>query len=169
MVTVDVAPHTELTDGTAAPSQERRWWPWVLALAAAVVAASLAVPAWRHQWALSFVRQGDHFTSLSFHDPSTLPSSLTAGTPLHLSFTVSNDEGHRTRYPYVVTSANAVGSQATTAVVARGSLALPAGEHTTMSVSVVPACSRAFCRVQISLPGHPETIDVLVHLLARPA
>ena len=141
----------------------RRWWPFIVAAIAVLVGVSLLLPAGRHQWALSFIRQPTHYTTLSFQDAADLPSTIAAGDPVHLSFTVANHEGQRIRYPFVVTSAD-VGTVHARTVLQRATLSVPDGGQRTASVTVRPVCTSSSCQVQVSLPGHPETIDVLVHV-----
>ena len=154
-------------EATTTGATGRRWWPFVLAVIALLVGASLLFPAGRHQWAISIIRQPTHYTTLSFQDAGNLPSSITSGAPMHLSFTVANHEGRRIRYPYVLTSANVSPGRAPT-VLDRAILTVPSGGQRTASITVRPLCTSASCRLQISLPGHPETIDALVRV-HRPA
>jgi hypothetical protein len=139
----------------------RRHWPNVAATAVVLVGVSLATPAGRHQWALSFIRQPTPYTTLAFADAAHLPTTLPSGGRLDLMFTVANHEGHVVRYRYVVTSA----SNAQTPVVLRShNLVVPNGVTKTEVVRVVPRCDSSPCRVQVSLPGPAETIDVRVQL-----
>jgi hypothetical protein len=121
------------------------------------------MPAGRHQWALAFVRQPTHTTTLAFEHPATLPSSAVSGAPVALAFTVANQEGRDLRYRYVVTS----GSEGQApAVLEQGVVAVPSGARRSVSVRVVPRCSAFPCRVQVALPGPAETIDVRLDLHA---
>ncbi len=134
--------------------------------AAAVILAgiSLATPAGRHQWALSFIRQPTPYTVLSFEDAAHLPTTVPSGAHLDLAFAVTNHEGRDLRYRYVVTSAS---SGQVPVVLHSGVLVVPVGVRQTEFVSVVPVCDGSPCRVQVSLPGPAETIDVQVELRAR--
>jgi Protein of unknown function (DUF1616) len=138
----------------------RPWWPFVLAGIVVLAGVSLLIPAARHQWALSIIRQPDHYTALSFRDPGGLPHSIEAGARVHLTFTVANHEGRHMEYTYQLSSANRV--DAHQKVLRRATLAVPKGGQRTESVTVRPACASSTCRVQVSLPGHHETIDVLL-------
>jgi hypothetical protein len=138
----------------------RRWWP-VGALVIFVLAVTLALPGVRHQWALSFVRQPTHFTALSFEGASNLPATIAPGAPVRLTFNVANNEGRSVAYPYVVTSTDA---RAGAVVLHSATITVPSGSARSSTVSVVPACTSSPCRVQVTLPGHGESINVLLHV-----
>ncbi len=139
----------------------RRWWPFILGTIAILIGVSLVFPAGRHQWALSFVRQQTHYTTLSFVGANSLPTTYVAGAPLHLTFRVQNHEEDRIRYTYILSNGNDstdyVGS-----VLHEGSVTVPAGGQGVVSVSVVPNCASSPCRVQVALKGYSESIDVIV-------
>jgi hypothetical protein len=156
--------HTQLSDNSTERPRERRWWPVVAPLALIAIAASLILPAGRHQWALSLFRQPTHYTSLSFDKAWALPSSAAVGAPLTFSFNVSNHEGRAVTYSYRISEAP--GKDQT---VGRSTKTVPAGATWTISTSVRAQCTGSPCRVQISLPGHPEVIDFLVTLTTKRA
>jgi Protein of unknown function (DUF1616) len=161
--TSDHAPTTSDPDEAGTPADEGRpWWPFILAGIAVLVAISLLIPAARHQWALSIARQPDHYTALSFRDAATLPQTIEAGGRIHVAFTVSNHEGRRVDYTYLLSSSNRLGTHPK--VLRRSTVAVPKGGQRTESVTVRPACAGASCRLQVSLPGHSETIDVLLNV-----
>ena len=169
MVTIDNAPQTESitsqpSESTKTPvARRRRWWPPMLAGLAALIGLSLLWPAGRHQWAISFIRQPTPYTTLSFRDAAGLPRNIETGAPVHLTFTVANHEGRRLEYPYVLSSLNLSGAPDKT-VLSRATLAVPSGAERTRSVTVRPACKASSCEVQVALPGHPETIDVVLNV-----
>jgi hypothetical protein len=138
----------------------RRRWPAVAAFVILVVALTLLFPAVRHQWALSLIRQPAAFTALSFDDPSALPAYADKNQPITVSFTVSNQEGRATRYRYVLTE-SAAGKAET---LEQSSKTVAPGSQWNVSTVVRPTCATSPCRVEVSLPGHPETIDFLVYL-----
>jgi Protein of unknown function (DUF1616) len=142
-----------------------RWWPAAVVVLL-VALLSLAIPTVRHQWALSFVRQPTHYTALSFDGAADLPTTITAGSAVNLSFSIANNEGRNVDYPVVVTSAGTKAGTLTTAssVLHRSTVTVPAGGQRSTSVSVVPVCSTQVCRVTVTLPGHGESIDVLLHV-----
>jgi O-antigen/teichoic acid export membrane protein len=141
--------------------QGRRWWPFVAAAVALLVGISLATPAGRHQWAISIARQPNHYTTLSFEQAAHLPTTVAAGTAVHLLFAVKNNEGRRIDYSYVVTSANAA-SSGPAKVLDRARVAVPAGRTQPVAIDVVPVCSSSSCRVQITLPSQSESIDAFI-------
>jgi len=126
------------------------------------VAVSLLLPAGRHQWALSIFRQPAHYTVLAFKDASGLPTTGISGSAIPVSFTVGNQEGRTLTYRYVVREADPLDFSATMATAARR---LGPGRTWTVSVDVKLRCSLVPpCRIQVSVPGHPERIDFLVIL-----
>ncbi|HEV8063331.1 MAG TPA: hypothetical protein VGP46_00810, partial [Acidimicrobiales bacterium] len=84
------------------------------------------------------------------------------GQTMPLFFTVSNDEGRAVTYHYVIREKGSVGSWAT--LPETGTESVPAGATWTVDTKVAPHCSASPCRVEVLLPGHPETIDFLVSL-----
>jgi hypothetical protein len=167
MVTIDTVPSSRPMASDAAQdtqprvARRRRLWPLALAAVVALVGLSFVSPAGRHQWALSFIRQPSRFTALSFQNAAALPRNIEAGARIHLAFTVANHEGRQTKYPYVLSSANPNGTSART-VLDRAALTVPSGTQRTASVTVRPVCAASACEVQVSLLGHPETLDVLL-------
>jgi glycosyltransferase involved in cell wall biosynthesis len=138
-------------------------WCWrVLAGAAGLAAAiSLLVPAGRHQWALSLLRQPTHYTVLFFDRAAVSPARITAGQPVHIGFTVGNHEGRTMRYRYVISSYPAGGGRRPR-LLAESAKLVPLGSSWSVSATVRPRCGSVPCRIQVSLPGHPETIDFLL-------
>ncbi len=147
--------------GVPAKGTRRRRWPLVAAAAVILAGISLATPAGRHQWALSLIRQPTPYTVLSFENAGSLPTTVPSGGSLDLAFAVTNHEGRDLSYRYLVTSAS---SGQVPVVLRRGILVVPVGVRRTESVSVVPTCEDSPCRVQVSLPGPAESIDVQVQL-----
>ena len=140
----------------------RRWWPVLLPLAVLVIGASVLVPSARHQWALSLFRQPTPYTALAFNHASSLPAQAVINKPIAISFTVSNREGHKVSYRYVLTQS----PSRTSGVLGQSEKTVAAGATWNVSTMVRPSCPSSPCRVQVSLPGHPETIDFLVSLSA---
>jgi hypothetical protein len=157
---------TQPSDESTERTRERRWWPVVAPLALIAIAASLIFPAGRHQWALSLFRQPTRYTSLSFDRASNLPSTAPAGAPLTFSFSVGNHEGRAVTYRYLISEGSS-GKEET--VVEQSTRMIASGATWTVSTSVAARCTGSPCRVQVSLPGHPEIIDFLVTLTARRA
>lgn len=141
---------------------ERRWWPVLGAAGAIAIAVSVALPAGRHQWALSVFRQPTLYTALSFNNASELPTTVHEGSPIAISFTIGNQEGRTLTYRYVLSESDPVNLSQPLATVAR---TVGPGRTWTVSTDVRLTCSLVPpCRVQVSVPGHPEHIDFLVTL-----
>jgi hypothetical protein len=137
-----------------------RWWPFLVPVAVLGIAVSLLVPAGRHQWALSLFRQPTRYTVLSFNNASSLPSTAALDEPLPISFTIGNDEGRDTNYSYVLTqTADGVSER-----LGSSSKFVGNGQAWTVSTVIRPSCIGTPCEIEVSLPGHPETIDFLVAL-----
>jgi hypothetical protein len=144
-------------------SEKRRWWPVLVPLALIGLAVSLLLPAARHQWALSLFRQPTNYTTLSFNMAWALPTNAVAGEPIPISFTVSNHEGRTINYRYVVTETVAGQSE----VLKQSTRIVESDGMWTISIVIRPPRVGSQCRVQVSLPGRPETIDFLMTLTAR--
>lgn len=144
---------------TQEESSVRWWWPALASLAVLAVAISLLFPAGRHQWALSLFRQPAHYTVLFFDHASALPARVGGQRPITVSFTVGNHEGHVVVYKYVLSARGGRRPH----ILREATKAVAAGSTWTVSTRVRPTCGKARrCRIQVSLPGHPETIDFLV-------
>ena len=132
-------------------------------LAVLAIVFSLISPAGRHQWALSLFRQPTPTTTLFFNKAWALPSTAVARAPLSVSFTIGNDEGHAVNYRYVLSVSGGEHSR----VLEESARVVDAGQTWTVYAVIRPVCDTSRCRVEVSLPGHPETIDFLVALKAR--
>ena len=155
-------PDREPTDPSGHRWQGRpwRWWPVAAVLLPVGLAVSLILPAGRHQWALSLIRQPAHYTALSFNSASALPSKLRAGQLVSFSFRIVNREGRRTKYDYVISESSARSSR----VVAQSARTLADGMASTVSAKFHVRCRSSPCRIGISLVGQPEKIYFLVYL-----
>ena len=163
--TTDLA--AEYTRACPPPGRARWCWRRVLAGAAGLASAiSLLVPAGRHQWALSLLRQPTPYTVLFFNRAAVLQARVTPGQPVHFAFTVGNHEGRATRYRYVISSYPLGSGDGRPLLLAESAKLVPAGSSWSVSVTVRPHCGSSPCRIQVSLPGHPETIDFLPTLAA---
>jgi hypothetical protein len=156
---------TELSERSTERARERRWWPVVAPLAFIAIAASLLLPAGRHQWALSLFRQPTYYTSLSFDRAWALPTTVAREGPLTFSFSVGNHEGRAVTYRYLISEGSAGKGHS----VGQSMKTVAPGATWTVSTTVRAACTGSRCRVQVSLPGHPEMIDFLVTLTAERA
>jgi hypothetical protein len=137
-----------------------RWWPVLTPLAVLAIVFSLISPAGRHQWALSLFRQPTPATALFFNKAWALPSTTISRAPLSVSFTIGNDEGRSVNYRYVLSVSGGQHSR----VLKESARMVGAGQTWTVSTVIRPACDASRCRIEVSLPGHPETIDFLVTL-----
>jgi hypothetical protein len=131
-------------------------------LAVLAAGASLLSPAGRHQWALSLFRQPARYTVLSFSHASALPSAARINEPIAVSFMVGNHEGHAVGYRYVLAASGGGRSH----ILGESTRTVAAGATWTVSTSVRPRCDISLCRIEVSLPGHPETIDFRVTITA---
>jgi hypothetical protein len=150
---------------SAERAKERRWWPVVAPLAFIAIGASLILPAGRHQWALSLFRQPTYYTSLSFERSWALPSAAKRGAPLAFSFSIGNHEGRAVVYRYLI-SEGPVGKGDS---VGQSMKVVAPGATWTVSTTVRATCTTPRCRVQVSLPGHPEIIDFLITMTGKRA
>jgi hypothetical protein len=140
----------------------RRWWPVLLPLVLVVVAVSVYLPSGRHQWALSLVRQPAHYTILQFNRATNLPAQSVINQPITVSFAIGNREGHAVSYQYVLTQSPSSSSKVS--VLGRSAKTVAPSSTWTVTTTIRPSCQASPCRVQVSLPGHPEKIDFLVSL-----
>lgn len=128
------------------------------ALAALAIGASLLLPAGRHQWALSLIRQPTPYTVLFFNKPAALPTTVAINQPITVSFTVGNYEGRLMDFRYVLSASSVRSSH----ILGESTRSIAAGAMWTVTRTLRPRCDTSPCRIEISLPGHPETIDFLV-------
>jgi hypothetical protein len=149
----------------AAQAKERRWWPVVVPLVLAAFGISILLPAGRHFWALSLFRQPTHYTALAFENPQALPATAVYREPLAISFELGNHEGHAIAYRYIIRQTAAGNSE----VLKAATRTIAAGATETISAIVAPSCANSPCRIQVSLPGRPETIELLLTLTPKPA
>jgi len=140
----------------------RRWWPILAPLAVLAAGVSLLSPAGRHDWALTLFRQPTRYSVLSFNHAAALPATAARGEPIAVSFTVGNEEGHAADYRYVISAAGGRSSR----ILGQSARTVAAGATWTVTTAIRPACGTARCRIEVSLPGYPETIDFLVALRA---
>jgi hypothetical protein len=142
----------------------QRAWPAAGLVLVAGVAVSLLLPAGRHQWALSLIRQPARYTALSFTRPADLPRVVGHFQRVAISFAVANHEGRAMTYRYVVSSA----SGRRTRDLAQAEAVVASGATWSVAIKVRPHCAASPCRVTVSLPGQPEVIDFLAAVRPRP-
>ena len=129
-------------------------------VAVVAVLVSLLLPAGRHQWALSLIRQPTPYTSLFFTKPAALPAAVSWDAPVPVSFSIQNNQGRPTAYRYVITDSAANQTQQ----LAEAKRTVRSGATWTVSIVLHPDCAATPCRFDIALPGHPETIDFQVSM-----
>jgi hypothetical protein len=135
----------------------RRWWPSLTVLLVVAIGISLSIPAGRHQWDLSILRQPTRYTSLYFDHPASLPHQAQASQTIRFSFTIVNNEGRPVDYRYRVETSptdSPPGQELSTTI--------PAARSESILVSMRPACTASPCRIRVSLDGYPESIDFLL-------
>jgi hypothetical protein len=140
----------------------RRWWVFLGPLALVALTLSFVIPSARHQWALSVFRQPDRYTALSFNKAWELPSGVITFKKVKISFVINNQEGQAEHYRYVITQNSAGLSSA----LGESAKTIAAGRSWTVSTAIRPTCLVSPCRIKVSLPGHPETIDFLAAVKA---
>lgn len=152
-------------EGWEGESPTRRWWPVLLPLALVVIVASVYFPYGRHQWALSLIRQPTPYTVLAFNKAASLPTQTVIGRPVTVSFAIGNQEGRPEDYRYVLTQdASTQGTSQAATMLGQATRNVAAGATWDVTTAVHPLCQSSPCRIQVSLPGHPEKIDFLVNL-----
>lgn len=130
-------------------------------IAIIAIVVSLLLPASRHQWALSTIRQPAHYTALDFNEAWELPTASIIGRPIPISFTIANQEGQALTYTYVVRESDPLNFSQTLGTATR---TVGPGRAWTVTIDVRPTCGLSPCRIQVAVPGHPEKIDFLVVL-----
>jgi len=132
----------------------------LLPLAVLVIGVSVYLPSGRHQWALSLVRQPTPYTVLAFNHATALPVQAVISKPMTVFFAIGNREGRKVTYRYVLTESPSPAP----GVLGESSKTVAAGATWNVSATIRPTCRTSPCRIQVSLPGHPEKIDFLVSL-----
>jgi Protein of unknown function (DUF1616) len=146
-------------------SRESPRWGWWLGgtalVAGLLLVGSILFPSVRHQLSLSVVRQNPPYTQLAFTNAAALPATAIAGKAIHISFSITNDEGKPVQYQYVVASGSAAssGSEAKLKSLTSSIETVSAGATWTVNTTVVPKCAASVCRLQVSLPRQGESID----------
>jgi hypothetical protein len=121
------------------------------------VAVTLLIPASRHEWAISLIRQPTRYTELYFDHPTGLPTALTSKQPIAFTFTIANRQGTVVRYPYVISVMPSDQKLLSSSIVRIGD-----GHSRSIRARVVPDCLSSPCQIKVSLTGYPESIDFIV-------
>lgn len=135
----------------------------IVAVVAVAVVISVLFPGGRHQWAVSLFRQPSRYTVLAFNDPANLPDRARFDQRLTVAFNISNYEGRTEVYRYVLSE----DSKGTHRLLGASALSVAADRSATVVTTVRPSCPNSPCRIEVSLPGHPDTIDFLVRLVTQ--
>ena len=94
-------------DSNRQPAHTRIPWSIIIGVGVAVFVALLAAVAspqqFKHQLAISFIRQPTPYTQLYFKNPGTLPDKLKYNKKNTIDFTIVNNEGRTYIYTYVIT------------------------------------------------------------------
>jgi hypothetical protein len=154
--------NTVTAEAMEAEPAGRRWWVFLVPLALVALTLSFVIPSARHQWELSVFRQPTRYTALSFSNAAGLPSGIVTYQKIQISFVVNNQEGRAEHYRYVITQ-NSAGLSST---LGKSAKTIAAGRSWSVSALIRPTCLVSPCRIEVSLPGHPETIDFLAAVKA---
>jgi glycosyltransferase involved in cell wall biosynthesis len=133
----------------------RRDWRVLALVVVVLIAASLAVPQGRHQWALSLVEQPILSTTLAFTEPASIPRSLPAGGAVTVDFTISNAEGRATDYSYQIRQLDA----AVPRVLSAGQRTVGDGNSARITATARPACTTT-CELEVALIGRTEHLTL---------
>ena len=115
-------------------------------------AATLSKP-FRHQLALSIVRQPTPYTQLYFPHPGTLPGKLKVDRKNTFQFAIVNDENRAVRYTYIVLFDGSKSRHVSTATVTVSN-----GQTVTPSVTVVPRERKSKYQISVTLKGMNQSI-----------
>lgn len=114
----------------------------------------------QHQaFTLATTRQPERLTELFFADPTHIPTNVTQGQPLNVSFVVHNLESQTMSYPYTITFTDA---QGVTTPLGDGTTTLPdsAAQNITKQVTVPVGDGRG--EITVQLPTKKQSIHFWV-------
>jgi hypothetical protein len=115
--------------------------------------AALSKP-FRHQLAISIVRQPTPYTQLYFADPGTLPAKLKVDQKNTFDFTIVNDENRAYSYTYAVTLADSRSHS----VVTTETVTIDSGGSVTRPVTLAPKDRKAKYLVTVALAGINQSV-----------
>ena len=118
-----------------------------------IAAAAALSKQFRHQLALSIVRQPAPYTQLYFPHPGTLPGKLKADRKNTFKFAIVNDENRTVRYTYIVLLDGSKSRHVRTATVTVSN-----GQTVTPSVTVVPKERKSRYQISVTLKGMNQSI-----------
>jgi hypothetical protein len=110
-----------------------------------------------YNWDL--IPKPERFTELYFNNSETLPSSTTKDDPLSFSFTIHNEEGTSTVYPYTVYFQDPEGDKTT---ITKNTVTLPDNASTTIAISHVFKSTDEQGSVVVDLTSLNQQIDFLL-------
>jgi hypothetical protein len=134
--------------------------PWrlviciILGVVVILAGAAFASPQFRHQIAISVVRQPTLYTQLYFPNPGGLSGQLQVDKKNTFRFTIENDENRAYSYTYVVTLDDSRSHQ----VISKTSLTVGNGDSATPSVIIIPKDRKSRYLVTITLEGLNQSI-----------
>ena len=108
----------------------------------------------RHQLALSIVRQPTPYTQLYFTHPGALPGKLKVGQKNTFDFTIVNDENRAYRYTYIVM----LDDSKKHLVVSTATATINNGQSATRSVTIVPKDRKSKYLITVTLEGMNQSI-----------
>ena len=138
---------------------------WILALLLVLICVASVVYLFRGAVyngldALKLIPTPERFTELYFTDPGAIPSSVTSGKPISFTFTIANQEGVTTTYPYSSYFMDTNGHQT---LLASGTVTIANEASTTISVSHTFIASAIAGKVVVALPSiNDQQIDFLL-------
>jgi hypothetical protein len=141
------------------PSRKDTPWRLVVGIGLAVVLVILGVATayskqFRHQIAISIVRQPTPYTQLYFTSPAALSEKLKVDQKNNFEFTIENDEARTYHYTYVVT----LEDSRSHLVVSKTSVTMSNGDRVTRVVTVVPKDRKSTYLITITLEGMNQSI-----------
>jgi hypothetical protein len=89
-----------------------------------------------------------------------LPTTVAINNPITVSFTVGNHEGRVMDFRYVISASSGRSSR----ILGESTRSIAAGASWIVTRTLRSRCRTSPCRIEVSLPGHPERIDFLVSL-----
>jgi hypothetical protein len=119
-----------------------------------VAAAAALSKQFRHQLALSIVRQPTPYTQLYFPHPGTLPGKLKVDRKNTFQFAIVNDENRAVRYTYIVVLLHGSKSRH----VSTATVTVSNGKTVTPSVTVVPKERTSRYQISVTLEGMNQSI-----------
>jgi hypothetical protein len=108
---------------------------------------------------LDLIPMPENFTELYFENASALPVSIAKNEPVSFSFTIHNDEGATTAYPYTAYFRNVAGVKT---VLKNGDISLGSDASTTVNVSYIFKTAPGTGTVVVDLTSLNQQIDFLV-------